>query len=312
MCCQVEEQLSAESLQLLHAPQVQLATGSRLACNSVPATTHLPTPARLHGAMTTYMSSPDQALVEPVHKISSFPSNVMPSTLLKSNSLNNMSWAKSLESANFLKSENATLLPVHLGNHVTAPGSSVQQDSGPLNKVQTFLPGNAPFGVSLSTDSSTAHLRGHLAGATANESAAHKMLMSEVAKLEPRFHFNHVQQLSRLSAHGIVHRASRASSDSTVFTSAMGIGTDDSMQDILGSAIEWQLRGGHQQQQRRPQASLMQQPTHSHQVTHTHALPIPALDCNQQGMGLSNGGFQQTSMQHMNEHVGGACNFRNH
>jgi hypothetical protein len=87
MCCQVEEQLSAESLQLLHAPQVQLATGSRLACNSVPATTHLRTPARLHDAVTTYMSSPDQALVEPVHKNSSFPSNVMPSTLVKSNSL---------------------------------------------------------------------------------------------------------------------------------------------------------------------------------------------------------------------------------
>ncbi len=67
----------------------------------------------------------------------------------------------------------------------------------------------------------------------------------------------------------------------------MGIGTDDSMQDILGSAIEWQLRGGHQQQQRMPQPSLMQQP-----VTHTHTFPIPALDRNQQGMGLSNGGFQ--------------------
>ena len=73
--------------------------------------------------------------------------------------------------------------------------------------------------------------------------------MSEVAKLQPGFHSNHAQQLSRLSAHGIVHRAY---SDSTVFPSAMGIGTDDSMQDILDSAIEWQLRAGHQQQQRRP------------------------------------------------------------
>lgn len=72
----------------------------------------------------------------------------------------------------------------------------------------------------------------------------------------------------------------------------MGIGTDDPMQDILDSAIEWQLRGGHPQQQRKAQASLMQQASHSHQVTHTHALPIPALDCNQQGVGLSNGGFQ--------------------
>ncbi len=165
-------------------PQVQLATGSRLACNSLPATTHLPTPARLHDAVTTYVSSPDQALMEPVHKIFSFPNNVVPSTLVKSNSLNNMSWAKSLESAKSLTSENATLLPAPLGNHVIAPGSSVQQSSGPLNKVQTFLPGNAPFGMSLSPDSSTAHLRGHLAGATANESAAHKMPMSEVAKLE--------------------------------------------------------------------------------------------------------------------------------
>jgi DNA-binding HxlR family transcriptional regulator len=75
------------------------------------------------------------------------------------------------------------------------------------------------------------------------------MLMSEVAKLQPGFHSNLAQQLSRLSAHGIVHRAS---SDSTVVTSAMGIGTDDSMQDILGSTIEWQLRAGHQQQQRKP------------------------------------------------------------
>ena len=309
MCHQVEEQLSAESLQLLHVPQAQLATGSRLACCSVPATTHPPTPARLQDAVTTYMSSPDQALMEPVHKISSFPSNVMPSTRVKSNSLNNMSWAKSLDSAKSLRSENMTLLPAHLGNHVTAPGSSVQQSSGPLNKVQTFLPGIAPFGMSLSTDSSTGHLCGHLAGATADESAARKMLMSEVVKLEPGFHSNHAQQLSRLSAHGIVHRAS---SDSTLFTSAIGIGTDDSMQDILGSAIEWQLRGGHQQQQRRPQASLMQQASHSHQLTHTHALPMPALDCNQQGVGLSNGGFQHMPMQHINEQVGGACNFRHH
>jgi len=84
MCRQVEEQWIAESLQLLHVPQVQLATNSRLACNSVPAPTHLHTPACLHDAVTTYMSSPDQALMEPMRKISSFPSKLMPSTLVKS------------------------------------------------------------------------------------------------------------------------------------------------------------------------------------------------------------------------------------
>ncbi len=310
MCRQVEEQLSAESLQLMHGPQVQPATGSRLACSPesskpVPATTYVPTPAPLHDAVSTYTSSPDPELVEPLHKNSTFPSNLMPSTLVKSNSLNSMSWSPCLESAKSLKIENATLLPIHLGNHVTAPGSSVQQSSSPLNRVQSFLPGNAAFG----TSSSINNLHSHLAGATANESAARKMLMSEVAKLEPGFQPNHVQQLSRLSGHGIEHRVS---CDSTLFKSVMGTGTGDSMQDILDSAIEWQLQGLHQQQQRRSQSNLMQQACLSRPYAHTLALSIPALDCSQQGMGLCGSGLQEMPMQHANEHMGGVCKFRHH
>ena len=108
MRLQVEEQFSAESLQLLPVPQVQQATGSRLAHNPgismrMPTTTHLPTPAGMHDAVTTYLSSPDQALMQPAQKISSLLSNPMPSSLVKSNSL--------MGSATSLSTVNATLLP---------------------------------------------------------------------------------------------------------------------------------------------------------------------------------------------------------
>jgi len=323
--------LSAESLQLLCVPQVQQATGSRLARNPgisvpMPATTYVPTPARMHDAVTTYMTSPDPALMQPAHKIPSFPANLLPSSLVRSNSLNSNSWARGMGSAK-LSTENATLLPIHLsnhmaapssssqqpraaldklhsslpGNHVTAPGSSSQHSRGPLNTLQPSLPGNPAFGMDFNMD--LARLYRHSAEATVHESAARKALMSEVAKLEQGFSPDHAHQLAQLSAHG---SALRTCSEPAMFRGVMGSGTGDPMQDILGTAMDWQLQGGQQQQPRRPPPRSMQPPCHS------HALQIPALDCSQQGMALCPGGFQGTPMQHMNELVGGDCNYSHH
>lgn len=332
---QVEEQLSAESLQLLCAPQVQQASGGRLARNpglsaAMPVTAYVPTPACMHDAVTTYMSSPDSALMQSLHKIPSFPGNPTPSSVVRSNSLNSNIWAPGMGSAKSLSTENATLLPMHLsnhmaapssssqqpraaldklhsslpGNHVTASGSSSQHPRGPLNTLQPSLPGNPAFatGFGMDMDNTTARLYRHSAEATVHESAARKALMSEVAKLEQGFNPDHAHQLARLSAHGA---ALRTSSGPSMFTGAVGSGTGDPMQDILGTAMEWQLRGGQQQPRRPPPRSM--QP-----VSNSHALEIPALDCSHQGMAQCPGGFQEMPMQRMNEYVGGVYSYSHH
>ncbi len=291
----------------------------------MPATTYVPTPARMHDAVTTYMSSPDPALMQPSHKIPSFAGNSMPSGVVRSNSLNSNLWAPGIGSAKSLRTENATHLPIHLsnhmaapssssqqpraaldklhsslpGNHVTASGNASQHPRGPLNTLQPSLPGNPAFGMGFGMDNSTARLYRHSAEATVHESAAHKALMSEVAKLEQGFNPDHARQLAHLSAHG---SALRACSGPSMFRGAAGSGTGDPMQDILGTAMEWQLQGGQQQPRRPPPRSI--QP-----ACHSHALQIPALDCSQQGMALCPGGFQETPMQRMNEHVGRGCNY---
>lgn len=330
---QVEEQLSAESLQLLCISQVQQAAGSRLARNPglsapVPATAYVPTPARLHDAVTTYTSNPDPTLMQPSHKIPSFPGNPMPSNPFRSNSSNSNLWAPGMGSAKSLSTENTTLLPFHLGNHMTTPSSSSQQPRaaldklhsslpgnhvtasgslsqhprGPLNTLQPSLPGNPAFGMGFGMENTTARLYRHSAEATVHESAASKALMSEVAKLEQGLNPDHAHQLAHLSAHGM---ALRTSSGPSMFRGAMGSSTGDPMQDILGTAMEWQLQGGHQQPRRPPPRSM--QPT-----SHSLALQIPALDCSQQGIALCPGGFQGTPMQRMNEHVGGGYNYSHH
>ncbi|KAA6427394.1 MAG: hypothetical protein FRX49_02058 [Trebouxia sp. A1-2] len=353
---QVEEQLSAESLQLLYVPQVQQATGSRLTRHpgisaAMPATTYVPTPARMHDAMPTCMSSPDPALMQS-HKIPSFAGNSMPSTLVsqvRSNSLNSHLWAPGVGAAKSLRTENATHLPIHLSNHMAAPSSSSQQPGaaldklrsslpgnhvtasgsasqypsgplntlqpclpgnrvtasgsssqhprGPLNTLQPSLPGNPAFGMDFGIDNTTARLYRHSAEATVHESAARKALMSEVAKLEQGFNPDHAHQLAHLSAHS---SSLRTCQEGSLFGGAVGSGTGDPMQDILGTAMEWQLQGAHQQPRRVPPMPP---------ACHSHTLQIPALDCSQQGMALCPGGFQETPMQRMNEHVGGGCNY---
>ena len=359
MCVQVEEQLSTESLQLLCAPQVQQAAGSRLARNpglsvAMPATTYVPTPARMHDLVTTYMSSPDPALMQPPHKTPSFPGNPMSSSVVRSNGLNSNLWAPSMGSAKSVRTENATLLPIHLsshmaapssssqqpraaldkalsslpGNHVTASGSasqhprgalkplqsslpgnhmtasrsSSQHPRGALNTLQPSLPGNPPFGMGFGSDNTTARLYRHSAEATLQESAVCKALLSEVAQLEQGFNPDHEQHLAHLSAHNL---ALRACSGASIFRGAVGSGTGDPMQDILGTAMEWQLQGGHQQPRRPPPRPM--QP-----ASNSHALQIPALDCSQQGMALCPGSFQEIPTQRMNEHVGGGCNYSHH
>ncbi|DBB07234.1 hypothetical protein WJX77_004458 [Trebouxia sp. C0004] len=330
---QVEEQLSAESLQLLCVPQVQQATGSRLARNpgvsaAMAATAYVPTPARMHDAVATYMPSPDTALMQTSHKISSFPGNPMPSSVARSNSLNSNLWAPGMASAKSLSTENAALPPIHLSNHMAAPSSSAQQPRAALDKLhsslpsnhvtasgtssqhprgllealQPSLPGNPASGMGFSMDHTTARLYRHSAEATVHESAARKALMSEVAKLEQGFNPDHVHQLAHLSAHA---SALRTCSGPSMFRGALGSGTGDPMQDILGTAMEWQLQGGQQKPRRPPPRSM--QP-----ACRSHALPIPALDCSHQGMALCLGNFQETPMQSMNERVGGGYNYNHH
>ncbi len=319
----------------------------------MPATTYVPTPARMHDLVTTYMSSPGPALMQPPHKTPSFP-GPMPSSVVRSNSLNSNLWAPGMGSAKALRTENTALLPIHLSNHMAAPSSSSQQPRaaleklhsslpgnhvtaagsasqhprgalktmqpslpgnhvtasrsasqhprGALNTLQPSLPGNPPFGMGFGTDNTTARMYRHSAEATMHESAACKALMSEVAKLEHGFNPDHEHHLAQLSAHG---SALRACSGPSMFRGAVGSGTGDPMQDILGTAMEWQLQGGQQQPRRPPPRSM--QP-----ATNSHALQIPALDCSQQGMALCTGGFQETPMQRMNEHVGGGCNYSHH
>lgn len=292
------------------------------------ATAYVPTPARMHDAVTAYMSSPDPALMQPSHKIPSFPGNPMPSSLVGSNSLSSNLWAPGMGSAKSLSTENATLLPFHLSNNMAAPssssqppraaldklhsslaghrvtasGSSSQHPRGPLNPLQPSLPGNPAFGMGFSTDNTTACLYRHSAEATVHESAARKALMSEVAKLEQGFNPDHAHQLAHLSAHGV---ALRTRSGPSMFRGAMESGTGDPMQDILGTAMEWQLQGGQSQPRRPPPRSM--QP-----ACHSHALQIPALDCSQQGTAQRPGGFQETPMQRVNEHVGGGYSYSHH
>ncbi len=320
----------------------------------MPATTYVPTPARMHELVTTYMSSPDPALMQPPHKNPSFPGNPMSSSAVRSNSLNSNLWAPGLGSAKSLRTENATHLPIHLSNHMAAPSSSSQQpraaldklhpslpgnhvtasgsasqhprgalkplqpslpgnhmtasrsssqhSRGALNTLQPSLPGNPPFGMGFGTDNTSARLYCHSTEATMHESAACKAIMSEVAKLEHGFNPDHETHLAHLSAHS---SALRTCSGPSIFRGAVGSGTGDPMQDILGTAMEWQLQGGQQQPRRPPPRSM--QP-----ASYSHALQIPALDCSQQGMALCPGGFQEIPMQRMNEHVGGRCNYSHH
>ncbi len=319
----------------------------------MPATTYVPTPARMHDAVTTYMSTPDPALMQPPHKTPSFPGNPMPSSVVRSNSLNSKLWAGALGSTKSLRTENAPRDPIHLSNHMAAPGSSSQQPRAALDKLhsslpgnhvtasgsacqhprgalqamqpslpgnhitasrsasqdpraalntlQPSLPGNPPFGMGFGTDNTTASLYRHSAEATMHESAACKALMSEVAKLEHGFHPDHEHHLAHLSAHS---SALRTCNGPSMLRGAGGSGTGDPMQDILGTAMEWQLQGG-QQQPRRPVARCMQPASNS------HALQMPALDCTHQGMPLRPATFQQIAMQPMNEHVGGG-NYSHH
>jgi len=108
----------------------------------MPATTHVLTPARMHDLVTTYMSSPGPALMQPPHKTPSFPGNPMPSSVVRSNSLNSNLWAPGMGSAKALRTENTALLPIHLSNHMAAPSSSSQQPRAALEKLHSSLPGN--------------------------------------------------------------------------------------------------------------------------------------------------------------------------
>ncbi len=186
-------------------------------------------------------------------------------------------------------------------NHVTVLRSSSQHPRAPLSSFKPPLPGNTASGMGFSMDNTTAHMYRHSAEVTVHESAARKRLMSEVAKLEQAFDPDHAQQLAQLSACGVAHRAF---SEPAMLRDAMEPGTLDPMQDILSTAMKWQLHGGHQQT-RRPRPRSLQPACHSHKVAHSHPLQIPVLDCSQQGMALCPGGFQGTPMQRRNEHVGG-------
>ena len=262
----------------------------------VPATTHVPTPARMPDAITTYMSPSESAVVSTLPKITSFPGNVMPTTLNKSSSLSSTPWG----SAQSQYPSSATLLPIHFGNPTAAPGSTCQQFVDPHAHPSHALTSTSPFGMSFKPDFNTASLYRHSAGATATGSAARKSLMTEAAKAQHSFNPDHEQQLAQLSGHGGVHRAA---SDSALFKNALYPNT--TMEDILGTAVEWRAQGGFQQQ-RRPQPSL------APMCQGSHALQIPALDCGQQDLGGHTIGFHKTPMSGRNELVGSGYNYSNH
>ncbi len=295
---QMENQLSAESLQLLRVPPLQQPISSQPAHESsvsmpAAATTHVPTPARRQESVTAYMPTPDR-MMQSQQKVPTFPSTMMQSTLVRSNSLSSLPWGPTVGSARLHKNDIAphpTLRPISIGNPVCAASNVSQQAHGVQINPQRNLSSNVPFGMSFTPGNNPSHLYSQSVEMSAGEAAAREDLMLEAAKSEHAFNPDHAAQLARLTGHMVVQRAS---SDPTLFRTS--VAPSQTMQDILGLASDWQTTRAHHQQAR-PQPSLLQ---------------IPTLDCSLQSMNSRLGSFQHTPMQHLNEHMSSGHGYSHH